>query len=597
MTFEEMGLSPALLKGIKELNFMVPSPIQAKVIPQLLESGRDLVALAQTGTGKTAAFGLPILDMIDLEKNSIQCLILCPTRELCMQIHTELEKYSKYLPKVFVAAVYGGANIETQIKQLQKGVHIVVGTPGRITDLIERKKLKVDNIRYLVLDEADEMLDMGFKDDLDFILQNTPENRQTLLFSATMPAEIRKIANNYMSFPEEISAGVTNVAADNVLHHYYMVHEKDRYLALKRIADINPDIYGIIFCRTRAETKLVADKLIEDGYNADALHGDLSQAQRDSVMNKFRNKSLQLLVATDVAARGIDVKELTHIINYNLPEDLEVYIHRSGRTGRAGKHGVSIAIINPKETYKIQSIERFIKKKFERVLIPDGVEICKKRLISLIDRINNIEVIEKDLADFMPEVLKKLEHLNREELLKRFVSVEFNRFLAYYKTATDLNVSPDQGQSPKSKVKNEREGDSRRGRSGSDTNYTRFFLNVGSIDKINPGKIIELINRNVRNRDIEIGKIDVMKNFSFFEVDSDFEKDILNGLEFAKYNGNPISVEIAKPTTGGDEGRSSKDNKHSSDNRDQQRGGGKRDQRKRIDRSRSGRERDGARRR
>ncbi len=537
ITFEETGLKPEILKAIDDLGFVNPTPIQEKTIPHLIAGKNDLIALAQTGTGKTAAFGLPILQQINPKENKIQALILSPTRELGLQIANDLKAYSKYMDKISVAAVYGGANIETQIKQLKKGVQIVAATPGRALDLIKRKVLKLSNIRFLVLDEADEMLSMGFKDDLDAILEQTPENKQTLLFSATMPKEILRIAQKYMNNPEEISVGKKNTGAENVRHIYYMVSARDRYLALKRIADINPKIYGIVFCRTRRETKEVADKLMADGYNADALHGDLSQAQRDYVMDRFRKKHLQLLVATDVAARGLDVNDLTHIINYNLPDELEVYIHRSGRTGRAGKKGISISIIHSKEKSKIRTLEKKVGKQFEHLPVPGGKEICEKQLFNLIDIMENIEVDDAQIEPYMPEIYKKLEWMSREDLIKRFVSVEFNRFLAYYKDARDLNVSAKAAREEKNKGK-------RRGRRKE--NFQRFFISLGTRDKLNAAKLIGLINDNTRSKDIEIGKIDLMKSFSFFEVESNQADTILKSFRNAKYNNTPIAVELAQ---------------------------------------------------
>jgi len=422
ITFKETGLNQDILKALDELGFENPTPIQEKTIPHLLSEEQDLIGFAQTGTGKTAAFGLPVIQKIDTDSKKTQAIILSPTRELCVQIAKDLDNYSKYTKGLSVAAVYGGASIDQQVRSLNKGAQIVVGTPGRTLDLIKRKKLKLSTVRFLILDEADEMLTMGFKDDLDAILEGTPDDKQTLLFSATMPKEIAAIAKKYMKDAIEISAGKKNIGAENVNHVYYMVNARDRYLALKRIADINPKIYGIVFCRTRRETKEVAEKLMADGYNADALHGDLSQAQRDYVMNRFRVKNLQLLVATDVAARGLDVTDLSHIINYNLPDDLEVYIHRSGRTGRAGKKGVCLTIIHSRETGKIKMIQKKVGKPFEHAPVPSGKEICGKQLYNLIDKIEKIEVDNSQIDQFLPEIYKKLEWLSREDLIKHFVS-------------------------------------------------------------------------------------------------------------------------------------------------------------------------------
>jgi ATP-dependent RNA helicase DeaD len=534
-TFNESGLSPEILHATEDLGFETPTPIQQKVIPAILNSKTDLVGLAQTGTGKTAAFGLPVLHLTDLSSNKVQTLVLCPTRELCMQITSDLEKYSKYIKGFQVVAVYGGANMLSQIKALKSGCHAVVGTPGRVLDLIRRKALKIGDIRWLILDEADEMLNMGFKEDLDTILAETPRQRQTLLFSATMPREIAEIASKYMRDPEEISVGKRNAGAEFVSHEYYVVHARDRYLALKRIVDMNPSIYGIVFCRTRIETKEVADKLMQDGYNADALHGDLSQAQRDYVMNRFRIKNLQLLVATDVAARGLDVNDLTHTINYNLPDELDVYVHRSGRTGRAGKSGVSVSILHTKEVGKIRDLERLTHKSFVHKQVPGGNEICEKQLFNLVDRVENTAVDDHQIDQYLPVIYKKLSWLSREDLIKHFVSVEFNRFLEYYKDAPDLNVS----------AKEKRTGrDDRTGKS-----FSRFFINLGSNSNLDAGGLISLINKNSRGKRIEIGKIDIMKKFSFFEVDQNNEDDVKSALSDAVFKGIPVSIEFSKPDT------------------------------------------------
>jgi ATP-dependent RNA helicase DeaD len=558
ITFKETGLAQEILDAIAEMGFENPTPVQEQTIPALLETKTDLVALAQTGTGKTAAFGLPVLQLIDTKSRDIQSLVLCPTRELALQIVKDVQNFSKYVKGFKVAAVYGGASIVGQMKELKDCPHMVVGTPGRINDLIRRKVLKLAGIKWLVLDEADEMLNMGFKDDLDTILAETPEHRQTLLFSATMPKEIERIANNYMHEPERISIGKRNVSAENVKHIYYMVHAKDKYEVLKRIADLNPNIYGIVFCRTRMETKEVADKLMQDGYNADALHGDLSQAQRDYVMSRFRSTHLQILVATDVAARGLDVNDLTHVINFNLPDDLEVYVHRSGRTGRAGKSGVSISIIHMRETGKVRDLERMTSKKFERNMVPGGKEICEKQLFNLIAKVENVEVNNEQIDQYLPDIYKKLERLSREELIKQFVSVEFNRFLTYYAGATDLNVyEREQHHRRDGKDfdnRRERGGDNRRDRdndnhSRSNIQFSRFHITIGSKDNINPGNLIAIINKTVKVRNIEIGKIDIMRKFSFFDADSRFEKNIIDSFKGAIIDGQEVQVNISKPDT------------------------------------------------
>ena len=556
--FNEMGLSSEIQLAIKELGFEQPTPIQEKVVPYLLKDKQDLVALAQTGTGKTAAFGIPILQQLDTSQKATHALVLSPTRELALQIAKDLESYAKHIAKTNIAVVYGGADIKKQINQLERGAQIVVGTPGRTLDLIKRKKLKVDQIKWLVLDEADEMLSMGFKDDLDAILENSPKEKQTLLFSATMPQEIVAIANKYMNHPLEISVGKKNTGAENVEHHYYLIHARDRYIALKRIADINPNIYGIIFCRTRAETKEVADKLMHDGYNADALHGDLSQAQRDHVMARFRSKHLQMLVATDVAARGLDVNDLTHVINYNLPDDPEIYIHRSGRTGRAGKRGISITLIHLKEKGKLRQVEKSVNKKFIQKPVPSGKEICEKQLFSLIDKVEKVEVNDEQIGEFMPVIYKKLAWLEREELIKHFVSVEFNRFLQYYENAPDINVdesrhserdfedSPRRRKGRKEEKGKRRERGAGRERKRGGYDYSRFFFNLGKKNGINKRKIIDLVNEHLPNKSAEIGSIEVMKNFSFFEVDKRYEKEILKSMKNAKFNGQRIGIDIAK---------------------------------------------------
>lgn len=555
--FETMGLKAEILGAIQELGFENPTPVQEQTIPFLLESDQDMVALAQTGTGKTAAFGLPIVQQFDSSVKAPQALILSPTRELALQIAKDLETFSKNINGAKIATLYGGSDIRKQIKELEGGAQIVVGTPGRTLDLIKRKKLRVHEIQWLVLDEADEMLSMGFKDDLDAILADTPAEKQTLLFSATMPKEIVRIANTYMADPHEISVGKRNTAAENVEHNYYLVHARDRYIALKRVADINPNIYGIIFCRTRAETKDVADKLMQDGYNADALHGDLSQAQRDHVMSRFRSKHLQMLVATDVAARGLDVNELTHVINYNLPDDPEVYIHRSGRTGRAGKKGISITLIHMREKGKLRDVEKKVGKKFVKVPVPLGKEICEKQLFNLIDRVEKVDVNDENIAEFMPVIYKKLAWLEREELIKHFVSVEFNRFLKYYENAKDINVDEAREKESMRKERGDRgrgrdrgdrgnreRGDRGRGRRGNG-NMSRFFFSLGKKSGVNKRAIIDLINQNTPGKSIDIGSIEVLKGFSFFEIDSNYEKEITKAFKNARFRGQKVNIEIA----------------------------------------------------
>lgn len=546
-SFENYGLSEQILAAITELGFISPTPIQEKVIPHLLQTERDLVGLAQTGTGKTAAFGLPVLQQIDTRKNNTQCIILSPTRELCMQIAKDMTHYAKFLPEVKITAVYGGASIENQIRDLKRGTHIIAGTPGRVLDLIKRKVLKIDQITYLVLDEADEMLNMGFKDDIDAILETTPKGKQTLLFSATMPPEIMKIANTYMNDPLEISVGTKNSGAENVEHFYYLVNAKNRYLALKRIADINPDIYGIVFCRTRAETQEIAEKLIQDGYNADALHGDLSQAQRDHVMSKFRNGHLHLLVATDVAARGLDVNDLSHVINFNLPDEREIYIHRSGRTGRAGKKGTSVSIIHSRELHKIREIEKTLKRKITRIDVPGGKEICMVQLMGMIDRIEKIETIDNQIEEFLPVIFEKLNWLERDDLIKRFVSVEFNRFLTYYKNAPDINISEKSGKDDfNDRGERGDRGDRKRTRNGGEVGFTKFFLTLGAKDDLTKLKLMDIINSNDSLIGAEIGKIEILPGYTFFEMDSKVEDAVLQAFNNKRYAGKRLKIEVKK---------------------------------------------------
>jgi len=551
ITFENAGLSPEILKALKEIGFEKPTPIQAQTLPHLLsENKQDLVALAQTGTGKTAAFGLPLIQLADPSNRKVQSMILCPTRELCIQISKDLESFSKYTEGISVLPVYGGANISSQIKALKQGVQLVVGTPGRVIDLMKRKALKIQDISWLVLDEADEMLNMGFKDDLDTILEGTSDEKQTLLFSATMPPEIARIANEYMHNAIEISVSRKNTTSENVKHVYYMVQARDRYLALKRIADINPEIYGIVFCRTRRECKEVSEKLMHDGYNADALHGDLSQVQRDYVMNRFRIRNIQLLIATDVAARGLDVDDLTHVINYNLPDEPEVYVHRSGRTGRAGKKGIAVSIIHTREAGRIRQIEKKGNFKFEQEQVPGGIEICEKQLFSMVDKMEKADVKDEEIEKFMPVIYKKLDWLDKDTLIKKFVSLEFNRFLAYYKDAPDLNVKS-RGRNNDRDNFDERGG---RGKKRSNSNYSRFFINLGQKNGLNPSKLIGLINQQFRNEKIDVGEIEILKTFSFFEVDSSYKEEMPKAFSSSNYQGIPISVEPANKKEGGPRG-------------------------------------------
>ena len=548
-TFEELGVSPEIRKAIEELGYENPMPVQEEVIPYLLGNGNDVVALAQTGTGKTAAFGLPLIQKIDVKNCVPQALVLCPTRELCLQIAGDLTDYSKYITDLKILPVYGGSSIDSQIRSLKRGVHIIVATPGRLIDLMERKVVQLATIRDVVMDEADEMLNMGFTDSINAILENIPQDRNTLMFSATMSPEIARIAKTYLHEAKEITVGTKNEGSKNVNHVAYIVHAKDKYLALKRVVDFYPQIYGIVFCRTRKETQEIADKLIQDGYNADSLHGELSQAQRDLVMQKFRQRHLQLLVATDVAARGLDVNDLTHVINYGLPDDTESYTHRSGRTGRAGKTGISIAIINLREKGRMKEIEHIIKKKFEVSVLPSGQEICQQQLIKVIDDIEKVKVNEEEIETFLPGIYRKLDWLDKEDLIKRVVSLEFNRFLDYYKNAPEIEQP--KANEKKSEAKESRKGDKEKVGRKAEKGYTRLFLNLGKTDGFYTNQIIDLVNRNLRKERIQIGRIDLMQNFSFFEVIQEQAPQVLKALnKVVLSGGRKVCVEIAGENTG-----------------------------------------------
>ena len=535
--FQDFNLNPAILKAIDELGFKEPMPIQAEVLPVLLSQRTDLVGLAQTGTGKTAAFGLPLLQNIDPKNRSVQALILCPTRELCMQITKDLLSYAKYIPEIMIVPVYGGASIEQQFKSLAKKPQIIVATPGRLQDMIRRNRIDFSNVQWMVLDEADEMLDMGFQEDVDAILEYMPEQKNTLLFSATMPAEVEQILNKYMKDPVRISIGQKNSGTANVRHNYYMIKASDRYLALKRLIDYYPSIYGIVFCRTKLETQEVADNLIHDGYNAASLHGDLSQAQRDLVMNHFRQGFTQILVATDVAARGLDVTNLSHIINYNLPDDIDTYVHRSGRTGRADKTGICISLVHQKEKHKIKAIEKQLGRPMERELIPTAQQVCEKQLFRHIDNLEKVDIMRDDIDDYLPVVFKKLSWLTREELITRVVALNFNRFLDYYKDAKDLNIIEDNKDKKDKKDKKQHD----------DSHMVRLFFGMGKRDHIKPNSLIGRINDVTGTKDIEIGHIDLMENFSFVAVDGDKAQFIVDCFADPTKNTEGIRVEI---TTG-----------------------------------------------
>ena len=518
------------------MGYESPMPVQEEVIPFLLGDDNDVIALAQTGTGKTAAFGLPIIQKIDVENYQPQALVLCPTRELCLQIADDLNDYSKYIDHLRVLPVYGGSSIESQIKTLKRGVHIVVATPGRLLDLMNRKTVDLSAIRNVIMDEADEMLNMGFSESIDAILAAVPETRNMLLFSATMPQGIASITKKYMDNPKEIVIGRKNEGNKNIRDIYYMVRAQDKYLALKRIADFYPNIYGIIFCRTRKETQEIADKLIQDGYNADSLHGELSQAQRDYVMQKFRIKNLQLLVATDVAARGLDVDDLTHVINYGLPDEVESYTHRRGRTGRAGKTGISISICHVREKGKIKEIERIINKKFEKGEMPSGKEICAKQLFNLVDQIEKVKVNEEEIAELMPQIYRKLEWLDKEDIIKRMVSLEFNRMIDYYKDADEIETVDEKA--------SRRERNGKRSRQAEE-GFVRLFINFGKKDGMFTNQLIELVNRCVKGK-VRIGRIDLMENFSFFEVEEEEARRVVKTMNGFELDGRRISVEFAQ---------------------------------------------------
>lgn len=541
-TFEELGVSEEIRHAITEMGYENPMPVQEEVIPYLLGVGNDVIALAQTGTGKTAAYGLPVLQKVNPANRCTQAVILSPTRELCLQIAGDLKDYSRYIDGLHVIAVYGGSSIESQIRSLRKGAQVIVATPGRLIDLMHRGVAKLDAVENVVLDEADEMLNMGFTDSIDEILAGVPRERNTLLFSATMSKDIERIAKNYLTDYKEIVVGSRNEGAENVNHIYYLVHAKDKYLALKRVVDYFPKIYAIIFCRTRMETQEVADHLIRDGYNAEALHGDLSQAQRDLTMQKFRQHRLQLLVATDVAARGLDVDELTHVINYGLPDDVENYTHRSGRTGRAGKRGTSISIIHLREKGKVRLIEKVIGKKFEATALPEPKEICTKQLYRVMDELERIEVDENQITPFLPEIYRKLDWLTKEDLIKRIVSREFGRFLRYYADAPEIEAPTDRREK-KGGDRPERKHDRRTGRQA-ESGYKRLFINLGKRDNFYAREIINLVNRYVKGQ-IEIGRIDLTTNCSFFEVPEESAALVMKKMAKAKVGDRQVVVDSA----------------------------------------------------
>ncbi len=573
-SFENLGLSTTLLEAISELGFETPTPIQEQAIPVLLEGRSDFVGLAQTGTGKTAAFGLPLLELIEGDVKTPQALILSPTRELGIQITQDLKLFSKKIINLNVVNVYGGASIEDQIRKLKRGAHVIVATPGRLLDLIRRKAVNLSAIEYLILDEADEMLNMGFKEDIDAILSATSDEKVTWLFSATMPPEVRRISKNYMTNPVEVTVGKANTTNKNISHQYYMLNNRDRYNVLKRVVDYYPDIFGIIFCRTRKETQEVAELLMKDGYNADALHGDLSQVQRDRVMRNFKNRALQLLVATDVAARGIDVDNLSHVIHYNLPDELEFYTHRSGRTARAGKKGISIALVTPREERKVKDLSRRLKTNFEQVQIPQGKDVCERQLLNFMHRVKEVDVESNEVKNFIDGIYEELSGLDREELIQRFVSLEFNRFWDYYKNAADLNVkSVAQRRAKKETFKGE----------------DRMFINLGKKDGMDVPRLLTLIHKQCGVRGKNVGRVDLKGVFSFFDIDKGYTDEIIKGFAGAVIGGRKIRIEVSgeeplgksgrKERNRGDRGRSDRKSKDSGHGR-------RRDRRKSSDKKR-----------
>lgn len=542
--FSALGLSEQMLTAVRAKGFETPTAIQKLTIPHLLTKTNDIIAQSQTGTGKTAAYGLPILQSLEPARGPVQAIILVPTRELALQAAEELLSYNRE-KRLSITAIYGGAAMSEQLRRLAKGVDIVVGTPGRVRDHIRRGTLKLENVRYLVLDEADEMLNMGFLDSINAILSKVPQERKMLLFSATMPKEIEQIARTYMHEPKEVVVGSRNEGAENVRHVYYMVHAKDKYPALKRIADYYPSIYGIIFCRTRRETQEIADQLIADGYNADSLHGELSQTQRDAVMQKFRLRNLQLLVATDVAARGLDVTDLTHVINYGLPNDIETYTHRSGRTGRAGKSGVSVAIVHSREKGKMRAIEKIIGKKFERGMVPTGEQICEKQLFNLADRIEKVKVNEEEIAKYLPNISRKLGWLTEQDLIKRIVSLEFNRLIDYYRDTPDLDIPDENTRKPKEgnfakEGRNGRKKDIRTAEAG----FERIYINLGKAHGFFPPNLIEMVNSLVPGR-VNIGRIDLLSSYSLFDVEKSSAPKVVGALKGNEFYGHRIYAELA----------------------------------------------------
>ncbi len=531
-SFEALGLSGALVEAIHQLGFETPTPIQEKAIPMLLQGDTDLVGLAQTGTGKTAAFGLPLIELVDEKNRATQALIVAPTRELSVQITNDLDRFMKNVKRLNIVTVYGGASISDQIRKIRQGAQIIVATPGRLIDLLSRKVVDLTHIQFVVLDEADEMLNMGFKEDIDEILSTTPDSKKVWLFSATMPREVREIASNYMNNPKELTMEGRQSGNENIDHQFAVVDERDKYLALKRFVDYTPDIFGVIFCRTKMDTQRIAEHLIKDGYNADPLHGDLTQVQRDRVMKNFKDKTLQLLVATDVAARGIDVNNITHVIHMNMPDEMEFYTHRSGRTARAGKKGISLAIISKKEVGRINMVEKMLKRKFTKVLIPTGDEVCQQKIVGLVHKVRHVEVNEEEIDSFLPEVYHELKDLSKEDIIKRFASIEFNRFLEYYRDARDLNKSE-----KRSYVDDG-------GSASSFSSGDRIFINVGKMDGLETGTLLGLICDYGDVSKDKIGKIDLKGAYSFFEIGKEFTSQVMKGFEGVEVRGRKVRLEM-----------------------------------------------------
>jgi len=536
-SFDALGLSGELREAVRQLGFETPTPIQEQSIPILLSGNTDFVGLAQTGTGKTAAFGLPLVELVNESDHTTQALILAPTRELSVQITADLEKFSKAVKSLNIVTVYGGASISDQIRKVRRGAHIIVATPGRLIDLLSRKVVNLTTIKYVILDEADEMLNMGFKEDIDEILSTTPAEKNVWLFSATMPKEVREISKKYMNNPQELTMGERNVGNENIDHQYILVDERDKYLALKRFVDYTPDIFGLVFCRTKIDTQKIAEHLIKDGYNADSLHGDLTQQQRDRVMRSFKNKTLQLLVATDVAARGIDVSNITHVVHMNMPDEMEYYTHRSGRTARAGKKGISLAIVSKREVVRVQQVERSIKRKFTRVPIPTGDEICQKKILDLVHKVRQVEVNDEEIDSFLPEVYHELRDLSKEDIIKRFASIEFNRFLEYYRDAKDMN-KPDKGKMVEGEIGRDRDNL---------TTGDRIFINVGKMDGLDKGSLLGLICDFAEIKKDKIGKIDLLGAYSFFEVEKEVTAQVMTGFEGVELRGRKIRLELTGP--------------------------------------------------